>query len=121
MTESMWTVLIQFVVGPVAVALVGWFLSRKLKSTNESIEKTKKEITNSHPQHLRDDLDSKFKLVFAKLDTNANLISNMDTKLDDHISQYTSDSSTVFNTLADHENRLTGQAGKLRRVANRPH
>lgn len=117
MTESMWTVTIQFVLGPVAVLVVGWILNRKLKNTNERIEKTKKEITNSHPQHLRDDLDAKFKLVFAKLDTNASMIGSIDTKLDDHIIKYKEDASTVFTTLADHEGRLTGQAGKLRRVA----
>lgn len=108
MTEQVWTVLIQFVLGPIAVLVVGWFLNREIK-------KTKQEITNSHPQHLRDDLDAKFALVFAKLDTNANMIGNVDEKLDDHIDTYKSNSSTVFSTLADHEQRLTGQAAKLRR------
>jgi hypothetical protein len=107
-TEQVWTVLIQFVLGPIAVLVVGWFLNREIK-------KTKQEITNSHPQHLRDDLDAKFALVFAKLDTNANMIGNVDEKLDDHIDTYKSNSSTVFSTLADHEQRLTGQAAKLRR------
>lgn len=108
MTEQVWTVLIQFVVGPVAVLIVGWILNREIK-------KTKQEITNSHPQHLRDDLDAKFALVFAKLDTNANIATIVDEKLDDHIQDYRENSITVFNTLADHENRLTGQAAKLRR------
>lgn len=112
MTEQVLTVLIQFVLGPIAVLVVGWILNREIK-------KTKQEITNSHPQHLRDDLDAKFALMFAKLDTNANLISNVDEKLDDHIVTYKRDSSVVFNTLADHESRLTGQAGKLRRVAKK--
>ena len=112
MSEQVWTVLIQFVLGPVAVLVVGWIL-------NKEIKKTKQEITNSHPQHLRDDLDAKFALVFAKLDTSANIAKNVDNKLDDHIETYTRDSRTVFNTLADHENRLTGQAGKLRRVAKK--
>jgi hypothetical protein len=108
MTEQVWTVLIQFVLGPIAVLVVGWFL-------NKEIKKTKQEITNSHPQHLRDDLDAKFALVFAKLDTNANIVQNVDDKLDEHIDTYKRDSHTVFGTLADHENRLTGQAAKLRR------
>ena len=108
MTEQVWTVLIQFVVGPVAVLVVGWFLNREIK-------KTKQEITNSHPQHLRDDLDAKFALVFAKLNTNNNMMENIDHKIDDHIKDYRDNSITVFNTLADHENRLTGQAAKLRR------
>lgn len=112
MSEQVWTILIQFVIGPVAVLVVGWVL-------NKEIKKTKQEITNSHPQHLRDDLDAKFALVFAKLDTNANIVSNVDEKLDDHIETYKRDSSTVFGTLADHEHRLTGQAGKLRRVAKK--
>lgn len=108
MTEQVWTVLIQFVLGPIAVLVVGWILNREIK-------KTKQEITNSHPQHLRDDLDAKFALVFAKLDTNADIATAVDEKLDDHISTYKRDSSTVFGTLADHEQRLTGQAAKLRR------
>lgn len=112
MSEQFWTITIQFVIGPIAVLVVGWFLNREIK-------KTKQEITNSHPQHLRDDLDAKFALVFAKLDTSANLVANVDDKLDDHIATYKRDSSTVFGTLADHESRLTGQAGKLRRVAKK--
>jgi hypothetical protein len=108
----MWTVLIQFVVGPVAVLVVGWFLNREIK-------KTKQEITNSHPEHLRDDLDAKFNLVFAKLTTNSNMVQNIDEKLDKHISSYNHNATTVFNTLADHEGRLTGQAGKLRRINNK--
>lgn len=108
MTEQVWTVLIQFVLGPIAVLVVGWILNREIK-------KTKQEITNSHPQHLRDDLDAKFALVFAKLDTSNDITSAVDEKLDDHIATYKRDSSTVFGTLADHEQRLTGQAAKLRR------
>ena len=108
MSEQFWTVLVQFVLGPIAVLVVGWFL-------NKEIKKTKQEITNSHPQHLRDDLDAKFALVFAKLDTNSSMIKNVDDKLDDHIDTYKTNSSTVFGTLADHEQRLTGQAAKIRR------
>jgi hypothetical protein len=111
-SEQFWTVLIQFVVGPIAVLVVGWFLNREIK-------KTKQEITNSHPQHLRDDLDAKFQLVFAKLDTNADLIGNVDEKLDDHVDTYKRDSHTVYSTLADHEQRLTGQAAKLRRSSKK--
>lgn len=112
MTEQVWTVLIQFVLGPIAVLVVGWFL-------NKEIKKTKQEITNSHPQHLRDDLDAKFALVFAKLDTSASIVKDVDDKLDEHIDTYKRDSSTVFSTLADHESRLTGQAAKLRRTAKK--
>lgn len=112
MSEQFWTVLIQFLVGPVAVVVVGAILNREIK-------KTKQEITNSHPQHLRDDLDAKFSLVFAKLDTNANIIQNVDDKLDDHIQDYKSNSHTVYTTLADHEQRLTGQAAKLRRSSKK--
>lgn len=108
MTEQVWTVVIQFVVGPIAVLVVGWFLNREIK-------KTKQEITNSHPQHLRDDLDSKFQLVFAKLDTSADLIGSLDDKLDEHIVDYKLNSARVYKTLAEHEQRLTGQAAKLRR------
>jgi hypothetical protein len=57
--------------------------------------------------------------VFAKLDTNADLIGNVDEKLDDHVSTYKKDSITVFGTLADHEQRLTGQAAKLRRSSKK--
>lgn len=112
MSEQVWTVLIQFLVGPVAVLVVGAVLNREIK-------RTKQEITNSHPQHLRDDLDAKFQLVFAKLDTSASLVKDVDDKLDEHIDTYKRDSSTVFSTLADHETRLTGQAAKLRRTAKK--
>lgn len=112
MSEQVWTVLIQFLVGPVAVLVVGAVLNREIK-------RTKQEITNSHPQHLRDDLDAKFQLVFAKLDTSASLVKDVDDKLDEHIDTYKRDSSTVFSTLADHEQRLTGQAAKLRRSAKK--
>ena len=112
MTEQMWTVLVQFVVGPIAVLIVGWVLNREIK-------KTKQEITNSHPKHLRDDLDAKFELVFAKLDSNKDVIENVDNKLDEHVEIYTKNSSTIFSTLADHEQRLTGQAAKLRRTAKK--
>lgn len=106
MSEDIWVAVVQWLVGPLSLLVVGWFLNRK-------IQETKKEITNSHPKHLRDDLDSKFQLVFAKLDTLTMEQENIDRKLDQHAR----DVAVIFNSLADHENRLTGQAGKLRRVA----
>lgn len=107
MTESVWLAIIQWTVSPLLLLIVGWFLNRRIKET-------KQEITNSHPTHLRDDLDGKFQLVFAKLDTALTEQKNIDKKLDAMVS----DQGLVFKTLADHEQRLTGQAGKLRRVAN---
>lgn len=105
MTEDVWVAIVQWLVGPLSLLVVGWFLNRK-------IQETRKEITNSHPKHLRDDLDSKFELVFAKLDTLAIEQERIDTKFDKHAK----DMSVVFSSLADHESRLTGQAGKLRRI-----
>ena len=106
-TESVWISLIKWLLGPVVLLIVGAFLNRKIKET-------KQEITNSHPTHLRDDLDGKFQLVFAKLDTALAEQKNMDAKID----KVSVDHDTIFKTLADHEQRLTGQAGKLRRVSN---
>lgn len=108
MSEEVWIAVVQWLVGPLTLLIVGWFLNRK-------IQETRKEITNSHPKHLRDDLDSKFELVFAKLDTLATEQESMDRKLDKHAKDVT----VIFSSLADHENRLTGQAGKLRRVASK--
>lgn len=105
-TESVWISLIQWLLGPVVLLIVGAFLNRRIKETRQ-------EITNSHPTHLRDDLDGKFQLVFAKLDTALTEQQNIDKKLD----AMASDQGLVFKTLADHEQRLTGQAGKLRRVS----
>jgi hypothetical protein len=105
--ESWWVSLLQWLISPLILLIVGWFLNRK-------IQETKKEITNSHPQHLRDDLDAKFKLVFAKLDTIASEQKEFDSKL----SKLTENDALIFDELAQHEARLTGQAGKLRRVAN---
>lgn len=107
MTETFWISLIQFLISPAILLIVGAFLNRKIKET-------KQEITNSHPMHLRDDLDGKFKLVLARQDTIINELKGVDKKLDlqrDDIDQ-------LFQTAADHEKRLTGQATKLRRVAN---
>jgi glutathionyl-hydroquinone reductase len=105
--ESVLLGILQWLISPLILLLVGWFLNRK-------INETKKEITNSHPQHLRDDLDSKFKLVFAKLDTIVSEQRELDTK---H-SKHAEDVALIFDELAQHEARLTGQAGKLRRVTN---
>lgn len=107
MTFESWLVsLLQWLVSPLILLVVGWFLNRK-------IQETKKEITNSHPQHLRDDLDAKFKLVFAKLDTIASEQQEFDGKLVRHAE----DVAIIFDELAEHEARLTGQAGKLRRIS----
>ncbi len=66
-------VVIQFVLGPLAVLFVGWVLDRRSKRRIEAVgvqvQSTKKEITNEHTEHLRDDLDSKFDLIFGKFDT----------------------------------------------------
>ncbi len=106
MTEQVWISIIQWTVSPLLLLIVGAFLNRKIKETRQ-------EITNSHPTHLRDDLDGKFQLVFAKLDTALTEQQNIDKKLD----AMANDHGLVFKTLADHEQRLTGQAGKLRRVS----
>jgi len=103
-TESVLVATIQWLIGPVAVLILGAFL-------NKSIKKTRKEITNSHPVHLRDDLDGKFKLVFAKLDTLRQEQQEIDRKLDTHAEEH----DQIFNDLADHETRLSGQAAKMRR------
>ena len=105
--ESWWVSLLQWLISPLILLVVGWFLNRR-------IQETKKEITNSHPQHLRDDLDAKFKLVFAKLDT----ISSEQKEFDGKLIKHAEDVALIFDELAQHEARLTGQAGKLRRVAN---
>ena len=107
MTEQVWISIIQWTVSPLLLLIVGAFLNRKIKETRQ-------EITNSHPTHLRDDLDGKFQLVFAKLDTALAEQKNIDKKID----SMSEDQALVFKTLADHEQRLTGQAGKLRRVSN---
>jgi hypothetical protein len=106
-TEQVWISIIQWTVSPLLLLIVGAFLNRKIKETRQ-------EITNSHPTHLRDDLDGKFQLVFAKLDTALAEQKNIDKKID----SMSEDQALVFKTLADHEQRLTGQAGKLRRVSN---
>ncbi len=61
---------IQFVVGPVLLLVLGYVLDRRNKRRVDSV---KNEITNEHKDHLRDDLDSKFALVFAKLDHSATM------------------------------------------------
>jgi septal ring factor EnvC (AmiA/AmiB activator) len=104
LSESVWIAIIQWCVGPVAVIILGAFL-------NKSIKKTRSEITNSHSVHLRDDLDGKFKLVFAKLDTLRQEQQEIDKKLDAHAE----DHNQIFGELADHEARLSGQAAKMRR------
>jgi len=96
-TESVLVATIQWLIGPVAVLILGACL-------NKSIKKTRKEITNSHPVHLRDDLDGKFKLVFAKLDTLRQEQQEIDRKLDTHAEEH----DQIFNDLADHETRLSG-------------
>lgn len=55
----------QFVVGPIALAVVAFVLDRRAKNRTAAVEFA---ITNGHPDPLREDLDSKFKLVFSKLD-----------------------------------------------------
>lgn len=105
-SESVWLAVIQWTISPLLLLIVGAILNRKIKET-------KQEITNSHPMHLRDDLDGKFQLVLARQDTVIGELKNIDTKLD----SAADDIDTLFKVTADHEKRLTGQAGKLRRVA----
>lgn len=107
MPESIVIVVIQTLIGPVILLLVGAFLNRRIKET-------KQEITNSHPMHLRDDLDGKFKLVFARQETIIDKLEDVDIKLSAHSDKLSDELTSVYTTLADHENRLTGQARKLR-------
>lgn len=107
MTVESWILaILQWVVSPLILLIVGWVLNRK-------INETKREITNSHPQHLRDDLDAKFKLVYAKLDT----ITSEQKEFDSKLVRHSEDVALIFDELAEHEKRLTGQAGKLRRMS----
>lgn len=103
-SESVLVAIIQWCIGPIAVIILGAFL-------NKSIKKTRNEITNSHSVHLRDDLDGKFKLVFAKLDTLRQEQQEIDRKIDNHAVEH----DQIFSDLADHEIRLSGQAAKMRR------
>jgi len=57
--------LIQFLIGPVAVLLVGFWVDRRSK---RRADKVQWQLENNHKVNIRDDLDSKFHLVFAKLD-----------------------------------------------------
>lgn len=109
MTVESWLLgIAQWLVSPLILLIVGWFLNRK-------IQETKKEITNSHPQHLRDDLDAKFKLVYAKLDT----VMSEQKEFDSKLTRHSEDVAIIFDELAEHEARLTGQAGKLRRISRK--
>lgn len=58
-------------VSGLVILFVGWLLNHKNKQRTDDIarrvEDTKYEITNEHDQPLRNDLDSKFDLVFSKL------------------------------------------------------
>ena len=107
LSEAAWLSILQFIVSPLILLIVGAVLNRRIKET-------KKEITNSHPMHLRDDLDKKFKLVFARQDTIVNELKQLDQKLDERHDDITQ----LYDTVADHEKRLTGQATKLRRVSS---
>lgn len=112
-SEPVWSAVVQFVIGPSFVIIVGAILSRTL---SKKIKNVREEITNSHPVHLRDDLDNKFKLVNAKIDTIIDEQQELDKKMDAQLD----DVSELYKTVADHEKRLTGQAGKLRRIASKP-
>jgi hypothetical protein len=105
-SESIWLAVIQWTLSPLLLLIVGAVLNRKIRET-------KQEITNSHPMHLRDDLDGKFQLVLARQDTILTEVKNIDDKL----GSQRDDIDTLFHVTADHEKRLTGQAGKLRRVS----
>lgn len=64
-TQRAISALIQFLIGPLAILFVGWLLDRRSKAR---IAAVKHEITNNHSKHLREDLDSKFKSLYAKSD-----------------------------------------------------
>lgn len=103
----------QYVLSPVALLVIGAVLNRKIKETKEKITETKQEITNSHSVHLRDDLDGKFQLVFARQDTMTDMLTSIDGKVDDQATSV----EQLFRTVADHERRLTGQAAKVRKIS----
>lgn len=114
MTESVWVTLIQFLLSPIILLVLGSILNRRIKET-------KQEITNSHPIHLRDDLDNKFKLVFARQDSMLDRLVDMDDKLSGHMESASDEHRLIHGILADHESRLTGQAKKIRTIAPRKH
>ena len=86
LTEGNWNTLIQWVVGPVALLVIGWLLDRRSKrrqkTTDAKVEQipqivssalkktaeqlgaqvadTKDAVTNNHDKHIRDDLDEQF-------------------------------------------------------------
>lgn len=57
-------IFVQFILGPLLILVVGWLLDRRAKHRTTRVEY---ELKNRHEVNIRDDLDSKFKLVFAKI------------------------------------------------------
>lgn len=59
------------VLTPLMVAIVTIWLPIKLRRQEQrltaKVDEAKEAVTNSHETHLRDDLDSKFNLLFAKM------------------------------------------------------
>lgn len=114
-SDTVWSTLIQFVLGPGLLAIIGFLLKKRIDSVANSVKATKYEITNLHPTHLRTDLDAKFSLVLARIDTVTDSIGYGNQKLDEHVEKYTQDSSRIYKTLADHERRI----GLPRKVATK--
>lgn len=115
MSESVWIAVLTVIGGPVTVTIlgiVGYMLRRRIDKVSKEVAQTKQEITNSHPVHLRDDLDGKFKLVFARQDTMMQEIKRISEKMDAH----REDIDRLYSTTADHEGRLSGQAAHIRRM-----
>lgn len=100
----------QYLAGPSVLAVIGIWMKRKFDKQQTAIEDTKREITNSHPEHLRDDLDRKFALSYAKQDTLVDMVSALEAKVD----RQNYDISVLYDTATDHEKRLTGQARVIR-------
>lgn len=59
-TVLLWIAVIQFVVGPVLLLVVGRMLKRR-------VDRVEEQLTNSHDTNIRDEITSKFDLVFAKI------------------------------------------------------
>lgn len=98
-TEPVWVALIQWVIGPVSLALIGIVgarISKRLRSVEQSTNVVKNEVKNSHTTNLRNDLDQKFELVFLKLDEQG-------AKLDAHGAELRG----MSRTLKDHSKDIS--------------
>lgn len=98
-SEPVWIALIQWVFGPVSLAVIGILgakFSKRLKSVEHKTDVVKNEVKNSHTTNLRNDLDDKFDLVFAKLDAQSSDIRSIGNTL----TQHTRDISSLFRGQA---------------------